>query len=87
MLKKNETGFLCEIVDYNKKMYELGSWDILDIVEKNKEINIKNIAHAIARAYSIKIIEWHKMSKNCYKLMKKHFKNSADTINKKNLLE
>ena len=86
-VKNKETGFLCDIVDYNKRMYDLGSWDILDIVKKNKEENIKNIAHAIARAYSININKWHEMSKNCYGLMRKHFKNNADTINKKNLLE
>lgn len=86
-VKNDETGFLCEIENYHKKKYDLGSWDILDIIEKNKEKNIYNIVHAITRAYSISINKWQGMSKNCYQLMKKHFKSYANKVNIKNLLE
>ena len=59
----DETGYLCDIIDYNKKKYELGSWDVLDIIDLNRERNIKNVAHMIARAYSININKWHNVKK------------------------
>ena len=70
-----------------KKKYDLGSWDILDIIDLNRERNIKNVAHMIAKGYSIKLNNWHEMSKNCYEFIKKHFKKNADKENLKNIVE
>ena len=86
-VENDKTGFLCDIVDYNKKKYDLGSWDILDIIDLNRERNIKNVAHMIAKGYSIKLNSWHEMSKNCYEFIKKHFKKNADKENLKNIVE
>ena len=86
-VENDKTGFLCEVIDYNKKKYDLGSWDILDIIDLNRERNIKNVAHLIAKAYSIKVNKWHGMSKNCYQFIKKHFKKNANKENLKNIIE
>lgn len=87
MIIEDKTGFMFDIIDYDKYKNNLYNWDILEHFAKNKDKIILNLAECLNKAYSISINQWNDMSENCYKLIKHNYEENNSALKNLNILE
>jgi glycosyltransferase involved in cell wall biosynthesis len=87
MIIENKTGFMFDIVDYDKYKNNLYTWDILEHFEKNKDKIILSLVECFKKAYSINIEQWNIMSENCHDLIKFNYEEKSSAQKNLNLIK
>lgn len=83
----NDCGFLFELNGYDSCKNNIDNWDVIESVKKHYDINVKNICNIIAKAYSITINEWNRLSTNSYNFIENTYTKQQAIHNNLNLFE
>lgn len=87
LLIEDKTGFMFDILDYDKYKNNLYNWDILEHFAKNKDKIILNLVECLNKAYSINIEQWNNISENCYRTIKYNYEANNSALKNLNILD